>query len=284
MTDSGAPTEPEPPVPGSAVPESPEAGPPEAGPRAPEPAQPQPAEPGISEPSELPDRPYRPEQEAAGERKVPAGHNGLGLYPLARAGFIEYDRVVFFSDAVFAIAITLLAIDLRARVGKHGVVMLDSHGILGFWISFAVIGLFWLGHHGIFRYITALDRPLIGLNLLMLGIIAFLPYPTEVLSATGGDQVKSTVFYAVCVAAAGTAELAVWVYATGRKGLTDPSVATVRTLYTLRIARLPVVFLGSIPVAFASPSIAQYTWILVLLLGVWVNRYFHHRERRKLAG
>ena len=268
MTDSG---------------DTPEPGPPEPGPPAPEAAEREP-EPAVPGPPELPDEPYRPEQEALGKRKVPGGHNGLGLYPLARAGFIEYDRVVFFSDAVFAIAITLLAIDLRARVGRSGVVMLDSHGILGFWISFAVIGLFWLGHHGIFRYITALDRPLIGLNLLMLGIIAFLPYPTNVLSLAGGNQVGPTVFYALCVAAAGTAELVVWVYATSRKGLTDPSVAHVRTLLTVRIARLPVVFLGSIPVALASPSIAQYSWILVLVLGIWINRYFHHRARRTPAG
>src|SRR5881394_3332137 len=76
------------------------------------------------------------------------------LNPLSVAGNLEYDRVLFFSDAVFAIAITLL-----------------------------VIGLFWMGHDRLFRYITALDRQIIFLNLLFLGTIAFLPYPTALLFA-----------------------------------------------------------------------------------------------------
>ena len=99
-----------------------------------------------------------------------------------------------------------------------------------------MIGLFWLGHHGIFRYITAFDRPLIGLNLLFLGTIAFLPYPTDVLSRPSSDS-GAVIFYAICAAAAGLAEGAVWLYATRPgSGLADPSVARVRLHTTLRIA------------------------------------------------
>jgi uncharacterized membrane protein len=82
----------------------------------------------------------------------------------------------------------------------------------GFALSFAVIGLFWIAHHGLFRYIKGLDRSLILLNLLFLGCIAFLPYPTSLLSAAG-DQVPATVFYAASIAAAGLAEAAVWLHA-----------------------------------------------------------------------
>ena len=102
--------------------------------------------------------------------------------PLAVAGHLEYDRILFFNDAVFAIAITLLVVDLRPpdpNVYSGQALREAVPGIVGFAISFAVIGLFWMGHHAIFRYVTAFDRGLIMLNLLFLGTIAFLPYPTE---------------------------------------------------------------------------------------------------------
>ncbi len=128
----------------------------------------------------------------AGAADSPARADGAAqrgrraLNPLSVAGNLEYDRVLFFSDAVFAIAITLLVVDIRVpEVVVHaGHELYESRGkILSFAISFLVIGLFWIGHHRLFRYITALDRPVIFLNLLFLGTIAFLPYPTALLFA-----------------------------------------------------------------------------------------------------
>ncbi|MHB1430786.1 MAG: TMEM175 family protein [Streptosporangiaceae bacterium] len=205
------------------------------------------------------------------------GRHGAGAYGLARSGFIEYDRVLFFSDAVFAIAITVLAVSLRVPTGGRivGITRLlgsAAPGLLAFGISFAVIGLFWLGHHGIFRYVTAFDRPLIVLNLLFLGTVAFLPYPTEVLSAGHATRSGAEVFYAISVAAAGLAEGAVWQYAVATPGLADPAAARVRTFFTLRIARIPVIFGASIPVALVYPGLGTYVWILAGVAGIVINR------------
>ena len=125
------------------------------------------------------------ESDGAEPRLVPEPRlrRGAGrkvVYPLARAGNLEYDRVLFFTDAVFAIAITLLVVDLRVPteaviVHARHVLREDISSIIGFAISFGVIGIFWVGHHSIFRYINAFDRHLILLNLFFLGIIAFLP-------------------------------------------------------------------------------------------------------------
>jgi Endosomal/lysosomal potassium channel TMEM175 len=111
---------------------------------------------------------------------------------LAAAEEIEYDRVLFFSDAVFA----------------------------------AVIGLFWLAHHSLFRHIKGLNRPLMLLNLLFLGCVASLPYPTSLLSAAA-DQAPATVFYALSIAAAGLAEAAIWLYAIHVRELALPGVPPV---------------------------------------------------------
>jgi uncharacterized membrane protein len=193
------------------------------------------------------------------------------LNPLAIAGNLEYERVLFFSDAVFAIAITLLVVDLRVPDVVYNApreLGADGHKILSFGISFVVIGLFWLGHHHLFRYITALDRRLILLNLLFLGTIAFLPYPTALLSATTGDQAVSIAFYAACVAATGLMELVIWLYAIRASGLVPVSISPTRRRYeTMRLLPVPVVFALSIPVAFAVPVAALFSWLLLVPIG-----------------
>ena len=198
-----------------------------------------------------------------------------GLSMLARAGHLEYDRVLFFSDAIFAIAITLLVIDISVPGAKDAASEISAakDNILSFAISFVVIGLFWMGHHTVLRYITVLDRPLIAINLLFLGIIAFLPYPTSLLGGTGTDRV-STIFYAACISAAGLAELAIWLYASQAKDLLVPGVSrAVRRYMALRVARIPVVFLLSIPIAFVSAQLASFFWILVGVLGLALDRF-----------
>jgi len=225
--------------------------------------------------------------DAAGERKGPGwNHRGGGLYPPARAGFIEYDRVLFFSDAVFAIAITLLAVTLRVpdhAITNTGRVLHEAlPSLTGFGISFAVIGLFWLGHHGIFRYITAFDRPLIALNLLFLGTIAFLPYPTELLSREPiSNQPGVTVFYASCVSAAGLTELTIWLRATTpRSELSGAAAKRLRLPFALRIGRVPIVFGLSIPLALAAPAVAPYSWIAIWVIGIVANRMAPGTRRR----
>jgi uncharacterized membrane protein len=195
---------------------------------------------------------------------------------LARAGEIEYDRVLFFSDAVFAIAITLLIVDLRVPDVPHvqsGQLLRRSiPQIGGFAYSFAAIGLFWLAHHGLFRHIKGLDRPLVLLNLLFLGTIAFVPYPTALLSAAG-DQVSATVFYAASLATVGLAEAAVWLYAIRIRELAMPRLSpAMRRWVLLRILRTPMVFLLSIPVALIQPNLAKYFWLLIFVGGFVLRR------------
>jgi uncharacterized membrane protein len=210
------------------------------------------------------------ENERRGKRHGLGGRRAISMWPLARSGFLEYDRVLFFSDAVFAIAITLLAFDL----GKTNLDQAQA-GLYAFAISFAVIGMFWLGHHAIFRYITALDRRLIMINLVFLGFIALLPYATRLLHGPSSrPHVAPVVFYAACSAAAGLAEGAIWLYATGAgSGLAHPSAASVRRHFALRIARVPAVFLLSIPIAFVTPENTPYIWILIVVAGVVINRF-----------
>jgi uncharacterized membrane protein len=228
--------------------------------------------------------PARADEPPPGAGAVPQ-RAGPTLNRLAIAGHLEYDRVLFFSDAVFAIAITLLVVDLRVPdevLNTGDQLHADKYRILGFAISFLVIGLFWMGHHRLFRYITALDRPVIFLNLLFLGTIAFLPYPTALLFASTTKQVAATVFYAACVAGAGLVELAIWLYALRAERLVPASVSPASRRYvTSQILPTPVVFGLSIPVAFVAPGVAPFTWILLVPIGRLLPRIMRAKETPK---
>ncbi len=99
------------------------------------------------------------------------------------------ERLTFFSDAVFAIAITLLVIEIRPPVihGASEAALQEAllgliPNYVGFVVSFFVIGRFWLGHHRLFGQLARADDRLVFANLLLLLGIAFLPFPTAVFS------------------------------------------------------------------------------------------------------
>jgi uncharacterized membrane protein len=135
-----------------------------------------------------------------------------------------------------------------------------------------VIGVFWLGHHTIFRFVMAVDRRLIFLNLLFLGTIAFLPYPTALLSSS--TEAPAVIFYAACCAVCGLTEAVCWLYATRPGAHLAPAAAPVRVRYLLRILTAPAVFLLSIPVAAFAPVVALFTWILISVASLVVNRFW----------
>lgn len=104
------------------------------------------------------------------------------------------ERMLFFSDAVFAIVITLLALDLRLPEAAHGFKEAELRRALleltpkyfAFVISFLVVGMFWLGHHRKFRIVKSYDLPLLRVNLLLLMAVTLVPFSTSVLSEGGG--------------------------------------------------------------------------------------------------
>ncbi len=101
----------------------------------------------------------------------------------------KLERLTFFSDAVFAIAMTLLVIEVRLpelhvvtdqALAKALVGLLPNY--IGFIISFLVIGRFWTGHHRLMAMIDTAEPALVRANLQLLMAIAFMPFPTAVLS------------------------------------------------------------------------------------------------------
>jgi uncharacterized membrane protein len=206
---------------------------------------------------------------------------------IARAGHLEYDRILFFTDAVFAIAITLLVVDLPAHIerdphdGHH--VLINWDGIIGFAISFTVIGLFWMAHHSIFRFIKAFDGTLIRLNLLFIGLIAFLPYPTALLSAASSAQASTVILYAACAGGAGLLEASSWTWAR-KAGLVEGLASQAYLSVMLRAWLTPAVFGVSILIALSWPRAAMDFWAAIVV-GAWlINRLYGHHHPDRQAG
>jgi uncharacterized membrane protein len=114
------------------------------------------------------------------------------------------ERLVFFSDAVFAIAITLLVIEIHvphiAPETGDAAFWQALAGLIpnfvGFAISFGVIGAFWVGHHRAFSLTGRFGRQLVFPNMLLLGAIAFMPFVTAFASAHQGRTVPAVVYWA----------------------------------------------------------------------------------------
>jgi uncharacterized membrane protein len=207
---------------------------------------------------------------------------GFGLYVHASSGELEFERVAFFSDAVFAIAVTLLIINVHvpASVGTGPAAARFARGlgqqlgqIISWALSFYVVARVWIGHHTLFRYLREIDARLLGLNLLFLALVAFLPYATAVLGDWGNTG-PGAAFYAASMAAVGLVQSALWFHAR-RAGLTSPSLtAESARAYLLHILTFPAVFLVSVPVAFLSPTAAEIMWGIVALTRGLVRRRF----------
>jgi uncharacterized membrane protein len=185
---------------------------------------------------------------------------------------IELERLIFFSDAVFAIAITLLVIDIKVPEISEGQAAAELANrvrdlypnILSYVISFLVIATYWLAHHRLFSYIRRYDRRLLWLNLYFLMFIAFLPFPTGILGRYG-DTFFATTFYIAFQVVIGLLLALLWTHATRGHRLVDPDLdSRVIRVQTARLLAMPVIFALSIGVAAFNANAGKFFWLLFL--------------------
>jgi uncharacterized membrane protein len=183
-----------------------------------------------------------------------------GSQPTAEAEFRGMDRLKFFSDAVFAIAITLLTLNLALPRGTVPRNLAHNLGTIwpeyvAFAFTFLLIGLRWLTHLVQFRYIRSYDYMLLGLNLGLLCAVAFIPFASKVL-ADYPDSRSACVLYAASMAVAGLISTAIWWHACRRADLIDPELDQyTRRNLLFRWAVLPVFFGVAIVLALSAPSL-----------------------------
>lgn len=179
---------------------------------------------------------------------------------------IEFARIVAFSDGVFAIAITLLVLQLgvgEVSNGELGKALLEERqDLFAYAISFAVIGRFWLVHHRFFGEVTHFDGRLIVLNLFYLAWIVLLPFSSQILGDYGGAE-AAVILYAINLIGVILAGLLMFADA-HRAGLTRTSPEEIRTGRRSALI-VAAVFAISIPVAVVNPHLAPYCWLVLFL-------------------
>ena len=196
------------------------------------------------------------------------------------------ERIVFFSDAVMAIAITLLAIDIRvpevnaSEAAQQLPALLSGlkPHLMTFFISFVVIGVYWISHHRYFGYIKRYDTRLILLNFIFLFFIVCMPFLASLL----GQYVflpLALISYTVAIAALGLSMALIWWYATRGHRLVDADLsAELIGTINIRLFAAPVMFLVAVPFAFVSSTAVITVWWLsplavLLALRIWNRRH-----------
>lgn len=135
---------------------------------------------------------------------------------------LSFERVVFFSDAVFAIVITLLVLELKVphvtehteSALRHALFELFPR-VIGFVVSFLIIGMMWIEHHRIFRYIENYNAGLLWRNLLLLLCVSFVPFPTALFSENFWSR-TAFILYTGSFGCAAVAKLFIWRHAVAR--------------------------------------------------------------------
>lgn len=194
-----------------------------------------------------------------------------------------HDRIVFFSDAVFAIAITLLVIEIK--VPSHEQVHSQGLGralavltplFIGYFMSFVVIALFWKSHLQLCQYIKSFDSRLIWINIWHLFFVGLTPFSTALYFENLTDNI-AFYFYWSNLGAIGLMSYFMHAYTIKKEGLVNILGLHATRMMKFKALIVPIVFLISIPLTIFLPM-AVSRWAFVLIFA------FQFAGRRVLKG
>lgn len=208
------------------------------------------------------------------------------------SSFLSTNRLEAFSDGVFAVAITLLVLNLHVPDLATSVVSKElPHELFDLWpklliymLSFVIVGIYWVAHHNTFHYIKRSDRNLLWINILLMMCIVFIPFPTALIGQYPEQQI-SVVIYAGTLVITGCTLQLLWWYATSNYRLVDREIdpqlvqgATRRNLMA------PLIYLLSIGISFLSVEASLVFFILVPVYYIFPGRVDHHWSQRPTHG
>jgi uncharacterized membrane protein len=182
------------------------------------------------------------------------------------------NRILSLTDGVFAIAATLLVVDLFVPTLSVDATSADLwnalageyHIFLAYLLSFFILGVWWNAHHRHYSLIRRSDATLRWLNLLLLLTIGLLPFFTKILAEYGPLQ-AAVVLYALDQGAAGLFVMLSWVYASKNRRLIEKNLPEETVKLTLiRSTIAPIIFFVSIGVSFIDTYIAYATWVILM--------------------
>ncbi len=190
-------------------------------------------------------------------------------------------RLEAFSDGVFAIAITLLVLEISVPASAFEDLW---KGIADQWpsylayaTSFITIGGIWLAHHGIFRRLASADGMVMRLNLLLLMLASFLPFPTklvaEAIDKSTGAERAAVIFYGLVLLAISVTTSGLWRYIAAHRDLLERDV-TDRQVRAITLATTPSIgfYAAVVLLALLAPQVAAFGYLLIAVIGVFRQR------------
>jgi uncharacterized membrane protein len=190
-------------------------------------------------------------------------------------------RVMALTDGVFAIVLTLFVLDLRPPAARTNAQLLSElraliPALAAFVVSFAVVSVFWYGHHMESHWIRRSDRIHLGITLILLLTICFVPFSAALLGRNQQIPLAATVYGAnLCLA--GTARYLHWTYATHGRRLVDENMDSQLIAHVRRIFLLVVfLYLLAIALAWLSTTIAVVCFALIPVLYIVPSRRTRH--------
>ena len=193
----------------------------------------------------------------------------------------EFGRIAFFTDAVFAIALTLLVLDLRLpRMSGNPddpASILNALGDLtpkfvSFGIAFALLAKYWIANHGFFARIGRFDKRYLTICMCYLATVAFLPFPTSLIGEYESNPISGVLFALSLAAVSGLETVLLW--HAQRAGLMQTPASTQVYRWQVVGSMIPfTMFLVTIPLAFVSPTLMLLSWIVIApMAGRWAHR------------
>jgi uncharacterized membrane protein len=186
-------------------------------------------------------------------------------------GTLEFERLAFFTDAVFAIAMTLLIVAVavpRLRDENNAHDLWNALGdkvpeFVAFFIGFAVLGRYWLAQHTFYGYLDRIDQTFATATLVYLAFVAWLPFPTALLGELTGNPISVSLF--ALSAGAVSALEAVLLAQAQRHMLLRRVLPSAVFRHAMRTSLLPeVFFVLSVPVSFLNTYVAIAMWFLAV--------------------
>lgn len=201
----------------------------------------------------------------------------------------QYDvgRLLALSDGIFAVAMTLLVVGIPVPVLTHAT---DKNlqsavgdllpNLIGFGVSFMVVGLYWTVHRRILRGVVRADGGAASVNLLLLLLVCLVPFSAALLSHYG-DLPTAVVLYASNLALIGVFTLALRIRTWPH--LRRPATARQRRAAVAASLANVAVFGLSIPIALRKPGYAELFWLLLIPLQLMLGRIdrSHQQERHR---
>ena len=198
---------------------------------------------------------------------------------------IGVDRIAAFSDGVFAVAITLLVLNIDVpQVSRQLVDVKLPAEVWALWpkfgafaISFVMIGFFWIFHHMMFRVIRRHTPLFMWMNLMLLMCIVFIPFSAALFSEYPSTEI-ATMFYSGSWAVPSLVLALMWWYAIRDRRLVDKDYDTMAGRHAIyAFLNTGLIFLLSMPIALINVSAAQYFWLLLIPTQFLQGRYFGKR-------